>query len=189
MNKSLVYFGVSLGMVFGAYFYIAGQIDAFSNEIDVVASRQKYYNPRTFKDKVRVVAPKPQVVITNPVTITGSVSGTWFFEGQIISRVVDAQGNVLGQGPLVAMGDWMTIESVGFSGVIPFSLSKTKDGFVIIEADNPSGDENPPSFKIPVKFLSDEDPVSCTGDSCGECTIDSLGSNGVCVHSSGTKNL
>lgn len=188
MNKSVFYFLISILISFGAFYYVSGEIRAFSKEIDVIASKQQTYNPKTFKDKVQVISPKPNTVITSPVKISGSVSGTWFFEGQIISRIVDADGTVLGQGPLVASGDWMTTSSVPFSGIIPFNVPNSKTGFVVIEADNPSGQDNPPSFKIPVLFAPTSS-AACTGPSCGECTIGSVGTNGVCMHDSTTKNL
>ncbi len=187
MHKSFTYFLTTILIIYGVYFYITGQINAFSKEIETVASRQQYYNPKTFKNKVIITSPKQNTLIENPVTISGSVSGTWFFEGQIISKIVDRDGRILGQGPLVATDDWMTVESVGFSGIIPFTPPHSKSGFVIIEADNPSGSTNPPSFKIPVMF-SEVGQSACGGDDCGECTIGSIGSNGVCVHNNSQKS-
>ena len=181
MNKNIFYFIITILISFGAYFYVSGEIRAFSKEIDIIASKQQTYNPKTFKDKVQVISPKPNTIITSPVKISGSVSGTWFFEGQVISRIIDEDGTVLGQGPLVATDDWMTVQSVGFSGIIPFDVPSGKTGFVIIEADNPSGSANPPSFKIPVSFATTPS-TACVGSSCGECTIGSIGTNGVCMH-------
>ncbi|MES2409379.1 MAG: Gmad2 immunoglobulin-like domain-containing protein [Patescibacteria group bacterium] len=188
MSKTALYFIIMILISLGAFYYVSGEIKAFSKEIDTIASKQQYYNPKIFKEKVVIATPLSHQIITNPVTIKGSVSGTWFFEGQIMSKVVDAEGVVLGQGPLVATDDWTTVKSVGFSGVIPFTKAGTKDGFIVISADNPREEGDTPSFQIPIQFGT-TDPTACSGDSCGECTIGALGTNGVCVHGGGIKVL
>ncbi len=188
MCRTFLYFIIAILASLGAFYYVNGEIKAFSKEIDIFTSKQAYYNLKTFEDKIIVETPKTGQVITSPIKISGSVSGTWFFEGEILGKIIDTDGTILGQGPLVGTDDWMTIKNVGFEGVIPFVASDSKNGFVIIEARDPSGEGNPSSFKIPVLF-EDASLTACVGDSCGECTIGSAGTNGVCVHNSATKNL
>lgn len=139
--------------------------------------------PTSYQDKVLMLSPKSGDTVSSPVTIKGSVSGTWFFEGVVLGKVTDEAGKLLGQGPLMAKEEWMTEESVFFEGILPFDISGTKGGFVVIEADNPSGMGTPRSFRIPVIFNSLH-VNSCTGPDCDAfmCTTGEVASNGVCVH-------
>lgn len=172
----------------GVFCYVRGEIKALSKEIDIFALKQQYYNQKIFKDKVIIELPRSGQVIVNPVRISGNVSGNWFFEGQIMSKIIDADGTLLGQGPLVGTDNWMTGVDVQFEGIIPFAPPYGVNGFIVIEADNPIGEENPPLFEIPVLFTDTFDTV-CVGGSCGECIIGAVGTNGFCVHNSATKNL
>lgn len=118
---------------------------------------------------VVINTPKEGSVISSPVLIRGEAPGRWFFEANIVVRVIDEQGNVLGAGPGMATSDWMTIEPVPFEIILPFDVPTTDKGFIMIEADNPSGAPNPPSYKMPIKFAKQS-----TGMMCG-------GSEGVCM--------
>lgn len=145
---------------------------------------------KKLEENVVMVSPRKGDVISTPVKIQGSISGRWFFEGTLIGRIVDSDGNVLGQGPLIARGDWMTEENVNFEGIIPFSTSKSKEGHIVIGTDDSGGVGNISSYKTPILFMGDETSF-CTGEGCGAvmCSTGSIGSNGVCVHDSGVKNL
>ncbi len=188
MSKSFFYFIILTLVSFGAFYYVSLEIKAFSKEIDTVASKQQYYNPKILKNKIVILSPKPNQIITNPATVKGNVLGTWFFDGEIMSKIVDSNGVVLGQGPLVAEGDWTVIKNISFGGVIPFSAPSEKGGFLVIQAQDSIGGEGSSSFEIPVQF-EDSTPTVCVGDSCGECLIGSIGTNGVCVHKGNTKAL
>ncbi len=170
----------------GVFCYVRGEIKAFSKEIDIFASKQAYYNLKMFKDKIIIETPKAGQVITSPVKISGSVEGTGYFEDEVLGKIIDAGGTILGQGPFVATDDWMTTNGIRFEGIIPFSAPNSENGFVIIEVINENG--NTPPIKIPILFEATSD-TACTGDSCGECTIGSIGTGGFCVHDSATKNL
>ncbi|MDB5204870.1 MAG: hypothetical protein JWP09_898 [Candidatus Taylorbacteria bacterium] len=188
MNRPVLYLIISILISFGAFYYVSGEIKAFSKEIDAVASKQEYYNPKIVKNKVVISNPQPNLVITNPLTIKGNILGTWFFEGEIVSKIIDTNGVVLGQGPLVATQDWMTVKNVSFSGVIPFVVSSEKAGFLVIEAQNQDKAEDSSAFKIPIRF-GDISVTACVGDSCGECAQKTIGTDGVCIHQANNKTL
>lgn len=116
-----------------------------------------------------VALPRPNTVITSPVKVIGYAPGTWYFEANIVIKIIDENGILLGQGPATAQSDWMTTALVPFEASIPFVASGGK-GFVVIEADNPAGFDNPPSFRVPVEFAISDVGVECTpGSIAGTC--------------------
>lgn len=185
-NKTYLYFFVFCVVSFGMAWYIEKQISIFTEQINSIRIADNYARHEYSNGNI---TPQKNDLITNPVNISGSLPGTWFFEGQIIARVLDSFGVILGQGPLVAHDEWMTTDDVAFEGVIPFNSAVTSNGFVVIEEDNPRGDINSRSVTIPVRFQAEAVDVSCADGSCGECTIGSIGSSGVCMKTSDTKNL
>ncbi len=106
-----------------------------------------------FSDQIIVESPLSNQLITTPINVTGKARGSWFFEGTFPSKVVDANGNTLGQTPLEAKGNWQTSEFVNFSGKLPFSTPQTETGTVVFMRENPSGlPENDAEVRIPVRF-------------------------------------
>lgn len=106
----------------------------------------------TFTNQALVVSPKQNEVITSPLKIQGNIVGSWFFEGTLPVKLVDADSNVISSGQARADSDWMTEKPVPFSASLDFSTMATS-GFLIISKDNPSGlPENDGFIKLPVKF-------------------------------------
>jgi len=95
-------------------------------------------------------------LITSPVTISGSASGTWFFEGSFLVDLVDENDSVIAQSYVTALGEWMTEEYVSFGGTLEFSNLMAGDvqtGKLIFRKANPSDlNELDESFELPVKF-------------------------------------
>ncbi len=121
---------------------------AFHTEESAVEEQPKPFT----SEKVDVYAPLPNSIVESPLEITGEARG-WYFEGSFPVKITDANGNILGQAPAEAQGDWMTTSSVPFKATIGFSTSTTKNGYLILEKDNPSGmPEKAESVEIPVKF-------------------------------------
>lgn len=89
--------------------------------------------------------------ITSPLTVTGQVRGTWFFEASFPIKITDEQGNILGSSFVQAQSDWMTEDFVEFKGTITYVSKTGGKGFLVLAKDNPSGlPEYDKELKIPV---------------------------------------
>lgn len=78
--------------------------------------------------------------ITSPLTITGQVRGTWFFEASFPIEIHDKNGNVIATSIAEAQSDWMTEDFVPFKTVFSFALpTSTEPGEIVFKKDNPSG--------------------------------------------------
>ncbi len=98
-------------------------------------------------------SPLPGDVVTNPLIVSGSARGTWYFEASFPVRLLDGNGNEIAITPAQAQGDWMTEDFVPFSAVLQFNPPVTLTGTLILQKDNPSGmPENDASIQIPVLF-------------------------------------
>lgn len=106
-----------------------------------------------FADEIEILMPRPDTVISSPLSIAGRARGTWFFEANMPVTLLDGNKNVLAKAPLQAEGEWMTADFVPFSGKIIFEKPETDMGVLVFENDNPSGlSEHAKSFTIPVRF-------------------------------------
>lgn len=105
-------------------------------------------------DLIRINTPRPNQVITSPLTIRGEARGYWFFEADFPVILVGSQGgNILVESFASTKDNWMTEEFIPFEAVIEFDASDQKNGLLILEKDNPSGLlENYDSLNIPIKF-------------------------------------
>jgi hypothetical protein len=92
--------------------------------------------------------------IVSPVAIEGSVTGGgWFFEASFPIKIVDANGNVLGQGTAQALSDWTSTGTVPFSASISFTAPSTTNGKILFMNDDPSAiPQNAKSLSVPVQF-------------------------------------
>jgi len=83
----------------------------------------------------------------------GLARGTWYFEATFSAELVDANGNLLTELPVMAEGDWMTEDFVPFSAMISFSTPQTNTGKLILRKANASGlPEHDDSVEAPVAF-------------------------------------
>lgn len=106
-------------------------------------------------DLIQASFPRPGVTITSPLVATGQARGNWFFEASFPVSILDAGGNVIGQGYAQAQGEWMTTDFVPFESIVieftPQPAGST--GTVVLHKDNPSGlPENDDELLIPVVF-------------------------------------
>lgn len=118
---------------------------------------EEYKGEYRGNDKIKVNSPKPDDVISSPIEVSGEARGTWYFEASFPVKIEDEKGNVLGQGPAQAEGEWMTENFVPFKASIKFDPKDNERGYIVLEKDNPSGlPENAESIRIPVQFSSKE---------------------------------
>lgn len=102
---------------------------------------------------ITLTAPLTGTIVTNPLTVTGTATGSWYSEGQFQVKLLDKAGTILAQGTAKADGEWMTESASPFSATLSFATPSGDTGSLVIENDNPSGlPENAKSFSVPVKF-------------------------------------
>jgi hypothetical protein len=130
------------------------------------------------KDMIAVSAPLAGSVISSPVSVAGMARGGWYFEASFPVQVYDDRGNLLGEGPAQAQGDWMTSEFVPFKASIKFSTTTATEGVVRFKNDNPSGlPENDKHIDVAVSFKKAATatttaaacrPTGCSGQICSD---------------------
>ncbi len=129
--------------------YIYNEKQAETN--DVVAVK-----PAEILDLITVSSPLPESKVGNPIEISGSARGFWFFEASAPVTVVNWDGLIIGEGYITAQGDWMTEDFVAFTGAISYTLpadSYSTRGAIIMKKDNPSGlPENDKALEFPVEL-------------------------------------
>jgi len=129
---------------------------------------------------INITSPKVLSKIKSPVFISGFAKGTWFFEASFPVKIIDIDGNILGQGPVTAKTDWMTEEDVAFEGTIPFQKGKATNGFVVFTPDDPSGLDRYEPVKVSVVFEEDKVKVSecviggCSSEICSDENMSSI---------------
>ncbi|MHB1330869.1 MAG: Gmad2 immunoglobulin-like domain-containing protein [Minisyncoccota bacterium] len=105
-------------------------------------------------DEVVIESPTSGSTVSSPITLTGRARGSWYFEASAPVSVMDATGEIIGNGYVTANGEWMTTEFVPFSGTITFdNVNNAEGGAIVFMNDNPSGDESRAKYvAIPVYF-------------------------------------
>jgi hypothetical protein len=79
--------------------------------------------------------------------------GYWFFEASFPIELLDADKNKIAGGIAEAKSDWMTENFVPFEAKLEFQKPVSKNGFLILKKDNPSGMmEKEDQLIVPVKF-------------------------------------
>ncbi len=156
MNKPLFLAIASLVVIAGAGLYLWSAQQAVGPS--PTAPNEQMPNPEQPKDTlghplISVTSPTQNQLISSPLTITGQARGQWYFEATFSAELVDANGNLLAELPVMAEGDWMTEDFVPFSAMITFSTPQTNTGKLILRKANASGlPEHDDSVEIPVAF-------------------------------------
>lgn len=103
--------------------------------------------------KLTVTQPPRDAEIASPLTVAGSAPGSWSFEAQFVTKLLDGQGNTLAESPATMQGDWMTDQPVPFTATLTFVAPESPQGTLLLEKSNPSGlPEHSDSVSVPVKF-------------------------------------
>lgn len=102
--------------------------------------------------KIKINSPLENELVSSPLSISGEARGNWFFEGVFPVKLLDENGQEIGQGQAEAQGEWMTENFTPFTASLSFTAT-TSSGLLILEKDNPSGlPENAEEVKIPLRF-------------------------------------
>lgn len=93
----------------------------------------------------------PNQTLSGLVNFTGSVKNAYFFEANIVIRILDVNNNVLKTGFGTATTDWMTTNPVSFQGSIDLTGLPTGPAYFQIHNDNASGlPQNDKFILIPI---------------------------------------
>lgn len=104
-------------------------------------------------DLIIVNSPRPNDTVESPLIVKGEARGYWFFEGSFPVKIFDEDNELLGVYVAIAEKEWMTEEFVPFEAKIDFPETKSKNGKLVLEKDNPSGlSQHDDSLIIPIKF-------------------------------------
>lgn len=107
-------------------------------------------------EQVIIISPAENALIDNPLIITGSAPGNWFFEWVAPVTIVNRNGLILWDWYISAIGEWMTTGMVDFSGLIVYNrdpITPYPYWWIILNRDNPSGmPENDAWIEIPILF-------------------------------------
>lgn len=80
----------------------------------------------------------PRSEVTGKIVATGVIKGGYFFEGNVIVRIVDATMKEIGAGTdTKATTDWMTAGPVTFQTTLDFTNLPKGPGYVKVMADDP----------------------------------------------------
>lgn len=103
---------------------------------------------------IEIAEPYPNTTTSNPITLSGTARGYWFFEANAPVVVANWDGLIIGEGYITADDEWMTEDFVPFSGTVSYTLpadSYSASGTVIFKRSNPSDlPENDAAVEIPV---------------------------------------
>lgn len=103
--------------------------------------------------RVRVASPRPDAVVSSPLTVRGRARGAWYFEADFPVRLLDGDGEELAVAPARARDDWMTDDFVPFEVTLTFPEPATGTGLLTLDRANPSGlAENAAQVVLPVRF-------------------------------------
>lgn len=114
-------------------------------------------NTREKANLIKVSNVAPSDTVYSPLLVRGEARGNWFFEATFPLKIVDSNGQVLGQWYAEALSDWQTENFVPFEAILEFKKSTTAEGELILEKDNPSGlAKNDDALRFPIKFYQGE---------------------------------
>jgi hypothetical protein len=136
--------------------------ETYSNECNAKKSGARIVSrgacPAEARKEIKLSGILADSKVVSPVRLTGMALGSSFFEGSMPVQIVDENGKILGEGPVVTNEDWaraaLNGEQVSFNGSISFKKGTAQKGFIIFKHDNPSGlpENEVELLRIAVKF-------------------------------------
>lgn len=105
------------------------------------------------RDSITIDSPRPNQVVSSPLSMSGEARGYWYFEADFPVELLDGNGKRIGMAVATAEGDWMTEKFVPFGATLEFESPETETGALILHKDNPSDlRENDDELVVPVRF-------------------------------------
>ncbi len=156
----LIVLGIVGFFAFNSYIYNEKQAENPEQEnpqLELPLEDQEHIDSKS--DLIVVNSPKPLDLVSSPLSISGEARGYWYFEASFTVRMVDSNGNVLGEHYATAQEEWMTEDFVSFEAELAFDNPQTETGILILEKANASGlEEHADELRIPVRFNADVVP-------------------------------
>lgn len=146
-NKILFVFSIIVVIVI--IFLVTKRADApISDNNNIITANMTVFGN---KEDLVSFSVAPGSTVSGVLDIMGSVKGGYFFEGNILINILDANKNILKNSHANAKTDWMTIEPVEFSTTLDFNGLSKGPAYVEIHNDNASGlPENDKNILIPI---------------------------------------
>lgn len=102
---------------------------------------------------ISIATPAPRAAIGTPLVVTGSVRGSWAFEGSFPVTLINKDGGWIEKGYAVLEGDWMTDAMVPFTATLPYVYDAYTHGSIVLEKANPSdASEHDAAVEIDIVF-------------------------------------
>ena len=93
-------------------------------------------------DLAQVSAPTANAAVTSPLHVTGIAPANWYFENQFPVKLLDAQGNVLAEGPATPRVNWTeNAEPKEFDATLSFTA--TGPATLVLQEDMPGQGATP----------------------------------------------
>jgi hypothetical protein len=127
-------------------------------------------------DLIQVTEPQANQEISTPLLIKGQARGYWFFEASFPIELQDSDKVTIATGIAQAKGEWMTTDFVLFEAQLDFKRPLSKNGYLVLKKDNPSGEpQNDDQLILPIMFNQDSMSVKVfftTSQTAGENDFD-----------------
>jgi len=94
------------------------------------------------KDDLISFSIKPGQIVSGVQEANGVISGAYFFEANVIIRIIDVNKNILRNTYGTTMEDWMTTGPKPFKTSLDFTGLSAGPAYIGIEQDDPSGGES-----------------------------------------------
>jgi spore germination protein GerM len=147
---------VFLIIVGGIYIYSQKKVEApiVNNEENIIVKSTEVLGN---KEDLVSFSVKGGDSVSGVLNLTGTVKNAYFFEGNIIVDLLDANQNILKKGNGMAKTEWMTKDPVSFVSTID-TTGLNGNGYILVQNDDPSGGEGGPAKKIliPVVFNNED---------------------------------
>jgi hypothetical protein len=102
-------------------------------------------------DLASVAAPAEGARVTSPLSVTGVAPANWYFENQFPVRLLDAQGEVIAEGPAHPRVNWTAnAEPKEFDAELSFTVSADTAATLVLQEDMPGDGETPREVRLPV---------------------------------------
>lgn len=100
-------------------------------------------------DLAQVSSPAANATVTSPLHVTGIAPANWYFENSFPVRIVDAQGQVLAEGPATPRVNWTeNAEPKAFDATLTFTAAGPAT--LVLQEDMPRDDGAPREVRVPV---------------------------------------
>ena len=152
MNKSdILHFGILIAFSCAVGNFFWQYSENIVQNTSVVVSEVGISN--SISSSIKIKTPIALSQVASPVVVAGRALEKWFSEGAFSVKILDEDGNILGDGSAKALGNSTSNGFVPFEGSVVFSKKDATAGFLLFEQPEVSGNSDVvKTAKIPVNF-------------------------------------